>query len=532
MPTYQIQAPDGKTYRIEGPDGATDEQVRAEVIRQNPHLAEGRRQRDPLLTARLRGENPERYDPNFKYQKPSLFGAIGRAAMRSPVVAADAILSAGRGGAAMVAGGLAGAATAPLGLIPGLEGVGARNLERVSDFIGGQPFTESGRDVMGAIGYIPGKVDQATDWVGQKASDVTGSPLVGAGVKTGLNAIPMLLSRVAVRGRVPADGNAGPVRPGRPVAAGEAEARVSAAPQAGRGGGLEPVSRAASRQAAPSIEDLRAAKEAAYKAADESGVVVSEAALNRLKVNLYKATKGGNEKLYPAATSALQHILERSGPKTLTQLEELRKVANDAKMSSNKADARLGGILVRVIDDFEDGISPKDLVGGDAAKATAFKEARALNSRLAKAETLDDIFKSARRAVGANYSVAGMETALRQKFRQLADNKKRIRGFSAEERAAIDRFIDGGKMDNFLRKVGKFAPDGVISGWGAIGAAMVNPALAAIPAVGTVAKAVSARRGVSAANKISELVRGEPLPRNRLREMSTGELRNQMPGVR
>lgn len=40
MPTYSISAPDGKTYRIEGPPGATDEQVRAEVIRQNPHLAE------------------------------------------------------------------------------------------------------------------------------------------------------------------------------------------------------------------------------------------------------------------------------------------------------------------------------------------------------------------------------------------------------------------------------------------------------------------------------------------------------------
>ena len=39
MPTYQIKGPDGKTYRIEGPPGATTEQVKAEVIRQNPHLA-------------------------------------------------------------------------------------------------------------------------------------------------------------------------------------------------------------------------------------------------------------------------------------------------------------------------------------------------------------------------------------------------------------------------------------------------------------------------------------------------------------
>ena len=40
MPTYQMTAPDGKTYRIDGPEGATDDQVRAEIIRQNPHLSE------------------------------------------------------------------------------------------------------------------------------------------------------------------------------------------------------------------------------------------------------------------------------------------------------------------------------------------------------------------------------------------------------------------------------------------------------------------------------------------------------------
>ena len=37
MPTYSISAPDGNTYKIEGPAGATQEQVVAEVLKQNPN---------------------------------------------------------------------------------------------------------------------------------------------------------------------------------------------------------------------------------------------------------------------------------------------------------------------------------------------------------------------------------------------------------------------------------------------------------------------------------------------------------------
>lgn len=37
MPTYSMSAPDGNTYRIDGPAGASDEQVRAEILKQHPN---------------------------------------------------------------------------------------------------------------------------------------------------------------------------------------------------------------------------------------------------------------------------------------------------------------------------------------------------------------------------------------------------------------------------------------------------------------------------------------------------------------
>jgi hypothetical protein len=39
MPVYQMRAPNGRTYRVTGPAGATDEQVRAEILRQFPEAA-------------------------------------------------------------------------------------------------------------------------------------------------------------------------------------------------------------------------------------------------------------------------------------------------------------------------------------------------------------------------------------------------------------------------------------------------------------------------------------------------------------
>lgn len=59
MPTYEIQAPNGRKYRIQGPAGANDEQVRAEVLRQFPEAGQATQAQEPerqiTSTSRLGG---------------------------------------------------------------------------------------------------------------------------------------------------------------------------------------------------------------------------------------------------------------------------------------------------------------------------------------------------------------------------------------------------------------------------------------------------------------------------------------------
>lgn len=173
----------------------------------------------------------------------------------------------------------------------------------------------------------------------------------------------------------------------------------------------------------------------------------------------------------------------------------------------------MGSRIIEKIDEFEESLGDADIVSGNPAAATAFKEARALNQRLAKARTIQKLFDDAELAVGANYTVAGMDTALRQQFRALAKNDKKLRGFTAAEKAAIRKVALGGPLQNALRTLGKFDPTSggmlpFLAGIGSFGAA--GPGGLALPVAGAVAKRGAARIGVNNANRVSQMVRAGP----------------------
>lgn len=167
--------------------------------------------------------------------------------------------------------------------------------------------------------------------------------------------------------------------------------------------------------------------------------------------------------------------------------------------------------LIRQIDR---GGSPETLqnimdVSNAQGAIDSLNTARDLYARSAKSATVDRLVEKAKNAVGANYTAAGMDTALRQQFRALANNQNALGRFSPEEQAAILKIVRGSPTQNMLRLIGKLSPNSTfpIASELAVAGSGHGDVAAGMALGGAVAKEAAARMGKSNVNTLSELVR-------------------------
>lgn len=234
----------------------------------------------------------------------------------------------------------------------------------------------------------------------------------------------------------------------------------------------------------PSTDELKTAKNAAYKAAKESDVTVPPESYGEALGKIRSVTKeeGIDPDLHPKSSAVMRRLNEAEGkPLSLQEAETLRKIALDAEDDMNPVtrqptpDARLAGKIVDELDEHVEALNVNS-------------EARALNARFRRSDMVDRMIKRAEIRAGAHYTQAGMEHALRQEFKTLALNDRRMRWFTAEQRAAIEKVAKGGPIENGLRNLGKLDPTtggltGMMNlGFGGLLAGLGNPA-ALVPAV-------------------------------------------------
>lgn len=250
--------------------------------------------------------------------------------------------------------------------------------------------------------------------------------------------------------------------------------------------------------AVPTIEELKDGARAAYGRADDAGVQIAQPSFGAAVSDIGKAARdaGLDRTIHPKATAALSRLEEAAGTApTLKDTELLRRILKGAAGSIEPDEKRLANLMVGKLDDFVGNVKPADLVSGDAEAATkALAEARDLWGRARKAQTVDEATLKAERRAASTGSGGNLDNTTRQNIRAILDNPKRSRGFTAEERDAMDKVVRGSTIQNSARLVGKLSPvgNGLMAALG-IGATAANPLLAALPTAGYLAKMLAER---------------------------------------
>jgi hypothetical protein len=274
----------------------------------------------------------------------------------------------------------------------------------------------------------------------------------------------------------------------------------------------------------PSVEALKAEARKAYQVVDQSGLKVSAPAVQDLVTQIQTdvAKRGFHPMLHSKSAAVLDALGKAAGDQSIQDMEILRRVAKEGAKASDKADRAMARVVQDHIDNFMENLKPEQLSSApDPQAQEALVTARDLWTKASRGEIIDDALEKAKNAAGANYTQAGYATAVRQRFRQIANNDRAMARFTPQQRETIKQIVRGGKTENILRLIGKLAVRGPVSGAASAGAgfAAFGPAGAfVLPAIGEAAKAGSTALTLRAARRASELARGaevvkEPLLR-------------------
>lgn len=385
------------------------------------------------------------------------------------------------------------------------EGAGAEAVEDVRSALTYTPKTEAGQEGLEAVGEFVEPVVEvlsgAESYLGDTAYDLTGSPVIAAAAKTMPTALMELLGVAGVRGGL----------------------------KAGKGIDLPSKGRIAREigDAAPTAGQLKDVSRAIYKEIDDLGVTLQPKAYrgmaNKLRIEANKM--GIDPDITPKATKAIKRFAERVGDDvSLTEIDTLRKVAQNAAKSLEPAEAAIGSAMIGTIDDFLDSLSPSAFKGDAGDIGKRYKVARDLWGRARRSELLEEAFTKAR------LQASGFENGIRVQFRQILNNKKKRQMFKPDELKAMKNVVTGSKKENIAKLIGRLgfsegSATNIIGGsiGVGIGAQLFGPAGAvAIPLIGQVSRKLAQRMTAKGAEFADEVIRAG----SNAKEITKAYLRN------
>jgi len=206
---------------------------------------------------------------------------------------------------------------------------------------------------------------------------------------------------------------------------------------------------------------LRASR--AYNKVEQAGIELNQQSslnlLNDVKDSLNKA------RYLPEKDTDVRVVLSEfdrivgRGNVSFGNVDQMRQIANDLKMSKEPNTQRLGRDMVSTIDSYISRLSPNDVTsgaGGIDETVKTIMQARKDWRNLSRASTLEDILNVA--DIKADNPNANLSDLIRQGFIRLASDPKKMSGFTPDEQNAIRSVSKGGSVDPLLNFVSKFDP--------------------------------------------------------------------------
>lgn len=261
----------------------------------------------------------------------------------------------------------------------------------------------------------------------------------------------------------------------------------------------------------PSSADIKQQASNLYQQIDNAGVIIKTEPYNQF-VNKVKVDIGSKvrEARNPKIADAIKELDEATGSaKTLQKMQDLRESISSLKMSSEPSDRKFAGQIVEELDNFMEKLDATKLVApakGDLEAIGLVPQARNLWKQARKSEMLDEIYRKAEIKATDPYDDVAFATKLRAEFKNLAANKDKLRGFSAEEVKAIEDAAKGGKVENALRAFGRPLQGSLLQGQNV--ASLSLPALVGLK-LGGPAGAIIGANVVPASKAVSRRVAGQ-----------------------
>ena len=200
------------------------------------------------------------------------------------------------------------------------------------------------------------------------------------------------------------------------------------------------------QQASPDFERIKSLKTSAYSELDKLGVKIKSETYDKFADKLASQLKGRgiDPIISPKAQQALNRILsEKGSPKSLGEMDTLRKIAKGAANDIDKTESALGTIIIKEIDAGLDSLSSE--IGGK------FKDARGLAQRGFKAQDMQDLIENA--SIQASGFENGLRIGARRLVKQITD--KKVKGYTADEKAALKDLVEGDFASNTAKKLSR-----------------------------------------------------------------------------